>query len=195
MPAVRVLRIAPGPSTRVRILQRTRGTVNGLSTHWTREGSRLCREGCPTSLHALGTIWRGYLSVQMWLPDENLWRAAVLEVTEALEQSMRGEVDRGQVWALARRSSRKKTSREPVQGTILEHTDAAGWMEPFDVRPVLATVYHVMPTEIVLDKPSPMPDRLQIPDEAGPAIEVPDQAPLPANFSMQETMRKLGQKG
>ena len=169
MAQVEVLRIEEGRNVIVRILDRHCGTAHGLMTHYIKKDrSYLCLlDECPASRHAVAPNWKTYIPVLLRDDEHSIWLPRVLEVTEALEVTFRGEVTRGQSWRVWRRTSifdprRKRTKSFPVEGKQVESGQGQNWPEPFDVRPVVARLYRAMETEIVLNVPNPLPAALYV---------------------------------
>jgi len=100
-PSVRPVRVVSVP-IEIPLVVRFLGPVMGLETHWKSSRTIPCPgvDTCPPALHRLGTIWRGYSAAESWDDAAHVWRPSVLEVTECLEETLRGRDLRGEVWAL-----------------------------------------------------------------------------------------------
>jgi hypothetical protein len=174
--ALRVLRVDPGQSFKIRLVSQRYG---GLLTHWVRGRSVLCDGNeCPALQHRSGTYWKGYALVEQWHGVKALWCPSVLEITENLELDFRGRYKRGQVWLLQRapQVGRHKTG---VFGVLMFEGQQENLRVPFDFLPVLRNLYHV--STIVLDKDNPMPARILVEPVAGnPPISEAEKADRPA---------------
>lgn len=171
---VRVLSVPADNPMCVRFL----ADVLGLDTHW-KSGRTIPCSGvgeCPVSLHRLGIIWRGYAPVEVWEPAPKLWRPFVLEVTESLEETLRGRQLRGEVWALSRSEDRGRSS--PVIGVYCESLREAAVSPAFDVQPILLRLFHV--SSLNLGSRNPLPPRLLLEAVPGEAPHLPpDLQPKP----------------
>lgn len=114
---------------------------------------------CAPGVHRGRTLYYGYAPVRVWRARDESWVAAVLEVTEHLEELLRGRTLPGELWLLRRECERKKTG--PCVGVFLETRAAADTPPPFDVRPALCRLYHT--TELALGVGNPIPARVHLP--------------------------------
>lgn len=164
---VRILSVPPGVPCSVRFL----AGFQGLLTHWKGKGSIPCPGvgTCPDAIHRLRTIWKGYAPVLLWEVRENLWRPWVLEITENLEEQLRGRKLRGEEWLLTRLEIRGRT--DPVSGVLCRLVDSVELPEAFDVLPVLQKVLGSM--EIRLGVANPTPAKVVLSPIAGDAPTIP----------------------
>jgi len=179
--AVRVLSVPADNPICIRFL----GECKGLDTHWQKGRTIPCSGNgdCPISLHRLGIIWRGYAPAEVWEPAPRLWRSVVLEVTESLEETLRGRMLRGEVWALSRTEERGRSS--PVVGIYCETVREANLSETFDILPVLLRLFHV--PALHLGTRNPTPPRLMREAVAGDAPRLPaDLQPAPSRVQTPE---------
>lgn len=143
----------------------------GLDTHW-RSGRTIPCPGpdeCLSSMHKSGIIWKGYAPVEAWEELGRLWVPFVLEVTESLEEQLRGRDLRGEVWTLFRVQKNGRT--DPVAGIYCERL-AEGKLSPaFDVKPVLLRLFHV--SELRLGRANPLPPKIMLEAVAGDAPNLP----------------------
>jgi hypothetical protein len=109
----------------------------------------------------------------------------VLEVTESLEETLRGRELRGEVWALSRTEERGRSS--PVVGIYCETVADRTLSEPFDVTPVLLRLFHV--NALNLGTRNPTPPRVLLPAVPGPAPTLP--ADLQRAASAQQTPEQI----
>lgn len=130
----------------------------GLLTHWMGKHSIPCPgvDKCPESVHRRDQTWKGYAAVERYELASSVWVPYVLEITEALEHSLRGRQLRGEVWFLERPQPGKKKC--PVLGQYLERQSLEWLRQPFDINDVLRVVYHNRP--YVLGVANPIPPRL-----------------------------------
>ena len=170
-----VHRVDPGKSVVVQSLHS--GRVPGLFAHWARSRSVYCDpEGCPSGIHKEPKFWKGYLAVRLYNPRSGKWLPTVLEVSEHLELDLRGVLERGQLWEIARLPQTGK-KRQPVFGKLLERRAAGSCPPDFCVLPVLVHLYHV--STICLDAENPLPPRVMVEEqeEAPPAKYAPPSRP------------------
>lgn len=165
--------LVPTPSDRA-ITVRFLGAILGMLTHWTgKDGSKACPgwERCPTADHRKKTVWKGYAPVEYFRPPPfQDWCPAVFEVTERMEEILRGRELRGESWSFIRRPGRH--GNQEVASQFLESMNPAALRPEFPVEPVLFRVYRVL--EIALGVANPLPPRLIL--EPTPAGAVPVQA-------------------
>lgn len=151
---LRVRRIQPGESWMAWMLS---PAIGGLLYHHVRKRSHYCppEGGCEATLHRTPKFWHGYVAALFWNEAGAAWEPDVLEVSEACELDMRGLYRRGQVWRLWRNTVARKA--EPIRAELHEDRPGAETPSAFDVRPVLAVLYHF--PEIDLSTPNPLPAR------------------------------------
>lgn len=166
-------RVREGDTDRVRITGEPPtdkfGRLLGYETHFLKDGraagkgkTHPCQGGrCPHPHNKIDTLWYAYLSVDVWLDMERLWKPAVLQVSESLELDMRGKVEKGQFWDISKLATKGKGSpyrgiptgyaelQELPQGTIvlavLRQTWHAPWLQPPEiVNPAEPRVYGEM---------------------------------------------------
>lgn len=142
------------------------GPLRGVIMHWTRGGSVPClpEPDCPAAIHRSGSTWKGYAPVRMWDHSLGVWMPFVLEVTEALEEVLRGRDLRGEVWRLSR--CRKKKGSGAVQGVLEELRTDVQLLTPFDVRVVVQRRFHCGP--LVWDVPNPIVPKLKVEAASAP---------------------------
>lgn len=146
----------------------------GLMSHYVRKRSVWCTgDVCPSTIHKEESFWKGYVPVELWGDQTRLWYPAVLEVTESLELDFRDQAARGQLWKLVR-PQRSKHKRSSLTGSLLEQRDPATMPMPFDVLPILRTVYHN--PLLRLDVRNPMPARVALVPTAGDPPPGSDEA-------------------
>jgi len=172
---VRVLSVPEGIPIVVRFL----ADVVGLDTHWKSGRTIPCPgvEECAPTVHRLGVIWRGYSPVEAWEASKGVWRPWVLEVTEALEERLRGRFLRGETWSLHRTEQKGRTSA--VIGVYCEKTAPDEVRPAFEVEPVLRRIFHC--GSLRLGTRNPLPPKIML--EA-----LPGKAPtLPADLAQAGT--------
>lgn len=170
---VRVLSVPESGGIVVRFL----GPYAGCLTHFRGKRTIYCPGPgeCPSSEHRLPTMWKGYAAVERWDPALRLWVPEVLEITECLEEDLRGQQLRGQVWLLARRQ--EKGEPPACFGTFCEQVNPDSLRAAFLVVPVLKRLWHR--DEVKLNKANPLPERIKLDPVAGDAPhlpQVPDDA-------------------
>jgi hypothetical protein len=192
--AVRVLAIAANVQYTIRFL----GPYEGLLTHWVRGRSVPC-EGpntCPIAIHRCRTVWKGYAPIEQWDQVTECWWPAVLEITEALEELLRGRKLRGEVWLVGRPQEGRRPA--PVCGVLHERCQESALPPPFDVTPVLLRFYHC--STLVLGVINPIPSRVVLPASVGQpptfsaALEPtrPETAGPEQMLRFKERLRKMG---
>jgi hypothetical protein len=176
---VGLLKIETNQTYRVRFLAYS---PKGLFTHWRTKppGSIYC-EGDSCSLHKQERFWKSYQCVELLGANGRLWYPTVLEVTEHLELDFRGLTARGQVWDITR-PARRKGKRASLTGVFVETRNVATLRPPFDVVPILRTVFHRdMVEQTVLN---PLPSRTLLEpseEEPGPVEGAPDAQETPVD--------------
>jgi hypothetical protein len=131
----------------------------GMMTHYRPRCPIYCPgvKICDPSLHKLAAVWKAYAPVEVWRENPYRdWIPAVFEVTERLDELLKGEQLRGQVWCLRRVPIAPK--RAECTGNFSEFCDASKLRKPFSMLPILTRVYHT--PVIVLGIPNPKPPRI-----------------------------------
>jgi hypothetical protein len=172
---VRVLRLEDDQAVTVRFL----GGYEGTLTHWVQGHSIPCigEAQCPLSVHRARTLWKGYAPVEWWSEGQRVWYPAVLEITEGLEEVLRGRSLRGEVWHLTRPKVRRESN--PVLGAFCERVDATALPAAFSLLAVVERFFHPLP--VVLGAKNPLPAPVRVEPSHGPAPHVPAELlPLPA---------------
>jgi len=166
------------------------GPVLGILTHWHGGKSYACGgvEHCHPTIHKARGPWKGYAPVRVWQPRTETWKPFVLEVTEHLEEELRGRDLRGEVWELTRRDAKKKNS--PVDGLFLELRSDPQLLVEFSVIIPLQRMYHQI--ELDLGTPNPLPAKLVLVETAAaaPAKPAPTAAP-PADRPTEKQLEQL----
>ena len=161
---LRIWRVASDTTCTVRTLS---PAIQGLFAHWRNGRSFYCNPGgCPSDLHSKPQNWKGYIAAERWVEQLQLWFPVCLELTEHCELDMRGAYERGQVWELSREKE-SKTVKRPVVARLHEVCDERSFPIPFDILPVLRTLYHA--DHIALDVANPMPPRTLVQPSKGAA--------------------------
>lgn len=147
---------------------------DGLDTHHTSKQPFPCEgiDRCSYCKRRQGIIWKGYAPVLAWDATKSLWHPFVLEITESLEEELRGRDLRGEVWHLFREGKGK--NNDPLTGLFAERKTGRVVIEPFDIVPVLLRLYHV--SSLRLGRPNTMPAKLVLPAIAGDAPALPPGA-------------------
>jgi len=160
----------------------------GLITHLVRRLPIPCPGAalCPSSYHSALTIWKGYAPVEMYLPAVQEWSPRVLEITEALEESLAGRELRGEVWHISR--PRTKAKGNKVLGVYCETLGEEYLAKPFKCLPVLLRFYHV--TSLVLGTPNPMPRTVILPNSKDVIPHLPEDMLPPAPHEQTAEERK-----
>jgi hypothetical protein len=155
---LRLFRIEPGTSWHVRLLH---GTFYGLQAHWDRGRNRLCEvDNCKRCSARLPKVWKGYNCAEVYDSASDLWCPVVLEITESAELDMRDRTKRGQVWLLERAPAHAAQA-VPVVATLIEQQDPASVSKPFEIRGVVASVYHYF-DPLPPSSSSPAPARVMV---------------------------------
>jgi hypothetical protein len=165
---VRVLSVPVGIPVTVLFLSGYRG----MDSHRVGKGTEPCPgpSECGHCKRRQGIIWKGYAPVLAWDQVRELWHPFVIELTESIEEELRGRQLRGEVWSLWREGKGK--NNDPVTGLFLERKQGSVVIEPFDIVSVLLRMYHV--SSIRLDRPNTMPGKLVLPAIAGDAPKLPE---------------------
>jgi hypothetical protein len=147
------------PRDHVAITIRWLAGYEGCMTHYKPRCPIYCPgpKLCDPSLHKLTGIWKAYAPIEVWRdsPDRD-WIPAVFEVTERMDELLKGEQLRGQVWAMRRVPIGPK--RAECTGNFCEMCDPARLRQPFNMLPILTRIYHT--PHIVLGVPNPKPPRI-----------------------------------
>jgi len=106
----------------------------------------------------------------LWVSSKGHWQPAVLEVTEALEERLRGRELRGETWSMHRTEIKGKSS--PVVGTFCEKGDTHELREAFELEPILRRLFHV--ASLKLGTRNPLPPRLMLAPTQGKAPTLPE---------------------
>lgn len=191
---VRVFRIDEGKVATVRMLS---DAIGGILTHYAGGRSEYCKgNDCPDALHRRGSYWKGYVAAELFEPRPRHWIPIVLEITEALELDMRGRYARGQVWQLSRNPSSKRR-HFPIVGMLIQEPTAQVLRAAFDVRPVLAHLYHTNEIALDRDNPTPAPVVLEVavdgPPPPVPVAKRPDQLTADERAQILERLKAARQ--
>jgi hypothetical protein len=183
--AVRIKSVPLGEVLTVKFL----GPIRPLPTHHVGKKTVACEgeKGCPHAAHKTRAIWKWYGPVEWWVAREQLWRPAVLEVTEHLEEVLHGRELRGEVWGLTREGESSRKSA--CIGTFYQTLPAESLSLAFDVEPILARFYRVQ--KLLLDMPSPVPSRVFLSDVRAAAPEIPPDFRPPVRESSAEDRAKV----
>jgi hypothetical protein len=156
------------------------GPYQGLLTHWHSGRSWPCPglDECPAAIHRARCVWKGYAPVLAWDVLTSIWRPRVLELTEVLEEKLRGRNLAGEVWLLYRVEAGRKSA--PIEAVHLERRPSAELPAPFDVTAPLLRFYHV--TNLTLGVPNPLPGKLLLEGISAPAPRLPVLPPSPADI-------------
>jgi hypothetical protein len=169
------------------------GSIEGLLSHWAQGKSWGCcgPDKCPPPLHKSRTVWKGYVPVRVWQKEHATWAPAVLEVTEHLEEMLRGRDLIGECWLLSRESAGKKNG--PVGGMLIERRDDPTLRLGFAILAPLQRLFHCL--ELDLGCPNPLPASLLLPTSSAPGPNLPAEAcprePAPATQEQIETLKQL----
>lgn len=120
------------------------------------------------------------------------WNPCVLEVTECLEESLRGRHLAGEVWMLTREGGKRRSGK--VLGAYLETKAETELLRTFDVRAPLFRMYHT--TELEFGVLNPLPPKLLLPSIAAPAPALPmgsvPAEPPAVTAEQLDQLRRLG---
>lgn len=152
-------------------VMRLLGKIRGMMQHWNGKRSVACRgDGdCLPARHKTQVIWKGYVAAQLWSDTLCVWSPTLLEVTEALEELLRGRKLRGEVWKFVRKGKGKKT--DPVSGIFCEKQGESVLSPEFDVYEFLKRFFRE--PSFPFDLPNPLTRKLILPAVAGPAPVLP----------------------
>lgn len=159
---VRVTSIGKNTASTVRFLDQVRGVL----IHRQGKVQKPCTEPdpCPGPYHRWQTLWKGYAPAEVWSQQEQVWWPTVLEVTEALEESLRGHALRGSSWLLTRPQPSEKPC--PVLGRFLKRYPDDQVRKPFPIEPVLCRLFHV--ASIRLETANPLQPKILLEAATGP---------------------------
>lgn len=188
--AVRVLRLEQEEEFLVRVLSTS---YSGLMGHYVAKRTEYCSgpQRCPRSLHQRPTLWKGYFAGELWCPRRKLWFPTVVELTEGAELDVRGRFARGQTWRLWK-PKKVDDKNPPLCCDLHEQCDPASVSRPFDVLPVIASLYHVASVQLGID--NPMPPKTIVAPIAGAAPSGKDgggEKPLASQAEIKDMMEKV----
>lgn len=175
------------------------GGYSGTVLHYLGKTYTPCREPdreCPASIHTKRKLWRGWAPVEVFDDVQQVWWPWVLEITECLEEQLRGRQLRGEVWGITRPKEKEKGNR--VVGVFVERQAAETMRKPFDIMPVLLRAYHL--DEIPMGKPNTIPPKLilgpvegELPSALVGQLHEPEAPPGPEEKKLlQEMIASLG---
>jgi len=130
--------------------------------------------------------------VEVWDRIDEVWRPEVLEVTENLEEILRGRDLRGEVWLLTR--PYVKGNSDPVNGQLLEKLDPRTLRKAFDIVPILTRNFRPV-HKLLLGACNPNPPRVYLEPSTGappklPADLIPDE-PRPPSPAEQKKIKEM----
>jgi hypothetical protein len=191
---VRILRVGEGESHLIRFLAGYAGCI----IHYYNGAYVPCLGvvDCDPRIHRCRELWRGWAPAQTWEELSNLWWPVVLEITEALEEVLRGRQLRGEAWALTRPTVKKKGS--PILGVFVDKLEGDKLPRPFDILPILQRAYHMPGIQLGIKNPTPPklilgPSDLPPPElwkEAMEETSKPQEQMSSAEF--RERLKKIG---
>lgn len=189
---VQVKRCAENELLIVRFLSDSYG---GLLTHYVRGRSQYCKgDDCPPIIHKAEITWKGYAPCMWWVDGQNVWRPIVLEITEHAELDLRAMIRKGQIWQFSRPVEPGKKN-PPTFAALLEERTAQGLPPPFDVKPVLQTLYHAMTLDLSVKNPLPPRVFAYDTDDAPPeAMKDQIEAQRIRNEQLADAARKSQEK-
>jgi len=168
------------------------GPIEGLITHFLKGQSYGCQGPslCEPSVHRARPVWKGYAPARQLRPRQGVWAPCVIEITECLEEQLRGRDLVGEEWELVRDPQRRRSGQ--VTGRLVGRRPEKALWVPFDIRPPLYRMYHV--TFLDLGTPNPMPSRLILPTVPLSEQDVsPATAATPERAATPEDLEKLKQ--
>lgn len=119
------------------------GPYEGIYAHPQGKGTKPCAgDRCKHAAHAKETQWQGYAPALVYVEGNVCkWVYCVLQITEALEVTLRGRELRGELWRLRRVQVGDGKARKVVGELV------GSWLEcdtppEFDVRPIVHRVTH-----------------------------------------------------
>lgn len=192
---VEILRVKDDQSAVVRFL----GGYSGTLLHFLGNKYTPCRapeRDCPASIHTKTKLWRGWAPAEVFDDVQQVWWPWVFEITECLEEQLRGRQLRGEVWGITRPKEKAKGNR--VVGVFVERQPSEAIRKPFDIMPVLLRAYHL--DEMPMGKPNTIPPKLILGPAEGelPAalvVELPEPVAPPGpeeKKKLQELIASLG---
>lgn len=168
----------------VRFLGELKGTMTHFVPGRPKGRSHACtEEDCPASVHKIKAVWKGYVPAEVWRVNEQDWFPGVLEITEALGQSVKDRRLVGEMWELQRCKGEFK--HDEVVGTFLAAdrppmVDTTDWVDTVCFR-----LYHTR--EIRWGACDPLPNRVRLETrKAPPPPKTP--AAVPQNPTPQERL-------
>jgi hypothetical protein len=174
------------------------GKIAGLLTHQYQGKFRGCTgaPACPAAVHKALTLWKGYVAAREWEERLKRWYPIVLEVTECLEEQLRGRALAGEIWILTRESGRKRSGK--VIGRYLERREEPSLTQCFGTLNALLRFYHS--DTLDLGVPNPLAPRLLLPavDAKGPAglaDAFPPDPPPATKEEIREMFRRAKEAG
>jgi len=186
---VKIFSIKHNDPTSVRFL----GPIAGLVTHWQSGRSEVCEgDNCPAARHKCRSVFKAFGPVEVWDRIDEVWRPEVLEVTENLEEILRGRDLRGEVWLLTR--PYVKGNSDPVNGQLLEKLDPRTLRKAFDIVPILTRNFRPV-HKLLLGACNPNPPRVYLEPSTGappklPADLIPDE-PRPPSPAEQKKIKEM----
>lgn len=146
------------------------GPPLGILAHWIGKRNKACPglAECPATIHRIAPTWYGYAPVRLWDPGRGAWVGHVLEVTESLEEQLRGLDLVGSVWVLARAPGKKRGAR--VEGIFVERRSEPALLAHFDVRPAVQRLYHTSEIYFGVRNPTPPKVMIEVAECAGPNL-------------------------
>jgi hypothetical protein len=173
------------------------GPIQGVITHRYQGKTWACpgASPCPAAIHRSMTIWKGYAPGREWDFTTKAWEPCVIEVTECLEEQLRGRQLAGEVWLLTRQATKGKSGK--VVGTFLERRQDPELVLAFEILNPLRRLFHQEHFEIGV--PNPLAPRLMLAPVAlsGPACMAPSAVPDPrpaTREQVREAFRRAGIK-
>lgn len=160
------------------------GPIEGVLTHWPHAHSVLCAgvDDCPKSLHSGKTIWKGFAAGWVWDRLSRTWFPVAQEITECLEEIMRGRDLVGEVWLLERKGKGRKN--DPVMGRFLERRDEPELCTPFNVRLCVERSYHT--SRVRWGVANPLPAKTMVDPIAVRGPRAPDDWTPPEEVKKRE---------
>jgi hypothetical protein len=127
--------------------------------------------------------------VAWWRKDLRLWQPDVLEVTERLEEQIRGRELRGEVWSLSRQGDGSKN--DAVVGEFCQRFPAEKVAPCFEILSVVQRCYHCPDLRFGATNPLPAPVVLPMVEGEAPALPLdrPPPASVPASQEEIDALR------
>jgi len=169
----------------------------GVNIHWPRRTPVPCpgHVHCKTDVHRSRTVWKGYAAVEIWRPKPHAdWCPTVLEITERLDELLKGRDYRGEVWSLFRQSGRQ--GHAEVTGHLLQTRASDSCRDPFRVEGVVQRIYRTPHIDFGAESPLPprvflAPSQMDPPPTTGTEHQSNDRPPTEAE--KQEFRRKIAE--